>query len=290
VVNATAAMDADFTKFIGYDTFHINASSTAKWGTRRLRVALVLDNTGSMADDGKMAALKTATKGLLSQLQGAVTQSGDVYVSIVPFVKDVNLGADPTATWIYWGDSTQDPGETDNTSWEALHGTCTSNTTYNNNRSNCRTRGGTCSNNSFTLQSTCTNNGTCSVGSPTTASTCAARGTCSVSGNTTQTASNSAGTCSVTGYTTQTSCQNAGVCDISGHTHRAAARVRIIARWATEARRASARATAAPGSPVSGPRPRAAGRLRLGHPRPLRRTHGRPATGRQRTTILGTAA
>jgi hypothetical protein len=78
VVNATAAMDADFTKFIGYDTFHINASSTAKWGTRRLRVALVLDNTGSMADDGKMAALKTATKGLLSQLLGAVTQSGDV--------------------------------------------------------------------------------------------------------------------------------------------------------------------------------------------------------------------
>ena len=68
-------------------------------------------------------------------------------MSIIPFVKDVNLGADPTATWIYWGDSTQDPGETDNTSWEALYGTCTSNTTYNNNRSNCRTRGGTCSNN-----------------------------------------------------------------------------------------------------------------------------------------------
>jgi Flp pilus assembly protein TadG len=150
VVNATAAMDAEFTKLLGYDTYHINASSTAKWGTRRLRVALVLDNTGSMADAGKMAALKTATKGLLSQLQGAVTQPGDVYVSIVPFVKDVNLGASNwNANWIYWGSATQDPGETDNTSWEALHGTCDSNSTYNNDRNRCRTRGGVCSNTSF---------------------------------------------------------------------------------------------------------------------------------------------
>jgi Flp pilus assembly protein TadG len=219
VVNAAAAMDAEFTKLLGYDTFHINASSTAKWGTRRLRVALVLDNTGSMADAGKMPALKTATHGLLNQLQGAVTQPGDVYVSIVPFVKDVNLGASNwNSNWIYWGNSTQDPGESDNTSWEALHGTCDSNATYNNNRNNCRTRGGVCSNTSFTRQSTCTTNGTCSVGSPTSQSTCATRGTCSVAGNNTQTACNSAGTCSIASYTTQTGCQNAGICDISGFT------------------------------------------------------------------------
>src|SRR4029079_19265975 len=158
--NATASMPPDFTKLLGYDNFTILASSTAKWGTRRLRVALVLDNTGSMADAGKMAALQTATTGLLSQLQGAVNIAGDVYVSIIPFVKDVNLGgANWNSTWIYWGDSTQDPTESDKTSWEALHGVCTSNTTYNNNRSNCRTRGGTCSNNTYTQQSTCTTNG-----------------------------------------------------------------------------------------------------------------------------------
>src|SRR4030095_6051623 len=71
VVNATAAMDAEFTKLLVYDTFHINASSTAKWGTRRLRVALVLDNTGSMADAGKMPALKTATPRFLQRAQRA---------------------------------------------------------------------------------------------------------------------------------------------------------------------------------------------------------------------------
>ena len=71
----------------------MTSSGTAKWGTSRLRVALVLDNTGSMADNGKMTALISATKSLLTQLQSAVTTNGDVYVSIVPFVKDVNLGA-----------------------------------------------------------------------------------------------------------------------------------------------------------------------------------------------------
>ncbi|MGC2644149.1 MAG: TadE/TadG family type IV pilus assembly protein, partial [Pseudolabrys sp.] len=133
VVNATAQMPADFTKIIGYDNFNVIASSTSKWGTSRLRVALVLDNTGSMADAGKMAALQTATQGLLSQLQGAVTIPGDVYVSIVPFVKDVNVGAaNYNADWIYWGTTTptaifptpQDPTMSDNASWDALNGTC----------------------------------------------------------------------------------------------------------------------------------------------------------------------
>jgi hypothetical protein len=68
-------------------------------------VALVLDNTGSMSQYGKLTALKTATNNLLSQLQSAATQNGDVYVSIIPFVKDVNV--DPvnhTANWIDWTD------------------------------------------------------------------------------------------------------------------------------------------------------------------------------------------
>ena len=41
----------------------IAITSTSSWGTSRLRVALVLDNTGSMADAGKMTALKTALEG-----------------------------------------------------------------------------------------------------------------------------------------------------------------------------------------------------------------------------------
>ena len=58
----------------------------------RLRVALALDNTGSMASDGKIGALKTATKSLLDQLKAAAANNGDVYVSIIPFNKNVNVG------------------------------------------------------------------------------------------------------------------------------------------------------------------------------------------------------
>ncbi len=87
----------------------LNGSSTTAWGMTRLRVALVLDNTGSMADDGKMSALKTATKNLLTQLKSAATTNGDVYVSIVPFAKDVNVGSSNySASWIDWTDWNSD--------------------------------------------------------------------------------------------------------------------------------------------------------------------------------------
>ena len=126
-------------RVLGYDTFHLRATSTAKWGITRLRVALVLDNTGSMDSAGKMTALKTATKSLIDQLHGAVTTDGDVYVSIIPFAKDVNLGkSNFAADWIYWGTAPadnnvnnpglpiQDSTTSDNTSWNATRGTCSS--------------------------------------------------------------------------------------------------------------------------------------------------------------------
>jgi Flp pilus assembly protein TadG len=225
VVNATAQMPADFTKIIGYDNFNVVASSTSKWGTSRLRVALVLDNTGSMADDGKMPALQTATQGLLSQLQGAVTIPGDVYVSVIPFVKDVNVGAaNYNADWIYWGTTTptaifptpQDPTMSDNASWDALHGTCSG--AGQTNRNNCFTKGGTCSNSTYTTQSNCLSHGVCSVGGNTTQTTCNSNGTCSVAGQTTQSGCTSSGTCSNTNYTSQSACVNAGTCTIASKT------------------------------------------------------------------------
>ena len=105
-------------KIMGYQNLNINVASTVKWGNQRLRVALVLDNTGSMADNDKIGALKTATNNLLTQLKNAVVNNGDVYVSIIPFVKDVNV--DPVnynARWIDWTD------------WDANNGTC-SNSKY----------------------------------------------------------------------------------------------------------------------------------------------------------------
>ncbi len=117
VVDGSAKVPTDFMTVLGVDYVTVTGSSTTTWGTTRLRVALVLDNTGSMAQDGKMTALKAATKSLLSQLQSAASNAGDVYVSIIPFSKDVNVGStNYNASWIDWSDWEDDNGSWQNTS------------------------------------------------------------------------------------------------------------------------------------------------------------------------------
>jgi Flp pilus assembly protein TadG len=117
VVNASADVPTSIMEALGFDKINIGASSTAKWGTERLRVALVLDVTGSMASAGKMDALKEATNSLLTQLQSAATKPDDVYVSIIPFNKDVNVGKDNyDADWIDWTEWDK--------SWQDYHGRC----------------------------------------------------------------------------------------------------------------------------------------------------------------------
>ncbi len=105
VVDGSAQVPTAFMSALGYDYITINGSSTTTWGTTKLRVALVLDNTGSMGQDGKMSALKSATKSLLTQLKAAANNDGDVYVSIIPFAKDVNVGStNYNANWLDWTD------------------------------------------------------------------------------------------------------------------------------------------------------------------------------------------
>jgi len=123
VVKVTGSVDTAFMKVMGYSSLSIGSSSTVKWGMNRLRVALALDNTGSMNSDGKIGALKTATKSLLTQLQAAATTNGDVYVSIIPFSRDVNakdIGS-YSSNWIRW---TKTNSDTD--SWDDNNGSCSS--------------------------------------------------------------------------------------------------------------------------------------------------------------------
>jgi uncharacterized protein YegL len=106
-----------FMKIAGYPTLGVGTNATSAWGNTRMRVAMVLDNTGSMAQDGKMPAMQTAAKNLIDQLSGLAKNPGDVYISIVPFAKDVNVGASNySQPWIDWTD------------WDAANGSnqCTS--------------------------------------------------------------------------------------------------------------------------------------------------------------------
>jgi Flp pilus assembly protein TadG len=127
-VDAAAGVNTVFLGLIGYSQIPLSTTATASWNNQKLRVALVLDNTGSMSSSGKMTALKTATHNLLSQLQSAATNNGDVYVSIIPFAKDVNVGASNyTQSWINWSGSSD--------TWDENNGVCSS-TSYTN-KSSC---------------------------------------------------------------------------------------------------------------------------------------------------------
>jgi uncharacterized protein YegL len=117
-LTGNAVVQTNFLGLLGYGQLPIATTAVSTWGNTRLRVALVLDNTGSMSSSNKMTALKTASKNLLSQLKSAAVSDADVYVSIVPFSKDVNIGTENVAaSWLRWD------------LWDAANGRC-SNTSY----------------------------------------------------------------------------------------------------------------------------------------------------------------
>jgi len=129
-LDGTGQIVTDFMQVAGFPQMNFGTSSTTNWGNVRMRVALVLDVTGSMADDGKMDALKPAAKALIDQLSALAATTGDIYISIVPFTKDVNAGpSNYNATWIDWS------------LWDAANGTC-SNTSYHS-QSSCVNNGAT---------------------------------------------------------------------------------------------------------------------------------------------------
>jgi Flp pilus assembly protein TadG len=94
-----------------YDTLPIKATSTTNWGSNRTRVALVLDNTGSMSSNGKMDALKSAATDMITKLASFNSVTGDVYISIVPFAKDVNVdpSSNLSASWLNWTEWEAEP-------------------------------------------------------------------------------------------------------------------------------------------------------------------------------------
>jgi Flp pilus assembly protein TadG len=116
-VDGAGNVTTDFMRVAGFPKLDIGTTSTTTWGTQRMRVALVLDVTGSMANDGKMAAMKPAAKKLIDTLAALAANPGDVYISLIPFAKDVNVGASNyDQNWINWAD------------WDNDNQTCTGGT------------------------------------------------------------------------------------------------------------------------------------------------------------------
>jgi Flp pilus assembly protein TadG len=109
-LSVTGSVPTTLLKVLNIDALDLSVTNEVVRAVTKLRVALVLDNTGSMSQTdntgtSKIAALKTATHQLLTQLQAAAVNPGDVQVSIIPFALDVNYGtANAGAAWIDWTD------------------------------------------------------------------------------------------------------------------------------------------------------------------------------------------
>jgi Flp pilus assembly protein TadG len=113
-VTANAAVDLRFMSVFGQTSLPISSSAEVKWGIKKLELALVLDNTGSMASSNKMTALKTASHNLLTTLKNAAKKLGDVKVSIIPF--DVTVKPGTSYKDEFWIDFNQN--DISKNSWE----------------------------------------------------------------------------------------------------------------------------------------------------------------------------
>ncbi len=104
-LRAEGVLDTTILRMLGYDTLSVASDTVVKWGVKRLNLALVLDNTGSMASANKMTELKKANKNLLKIVKDAATNPDDVMVAIVPFNTDVNIGTSHVnESWLDWTD------------------------------------------------------------------------------------------------------------------------------------------------------------------------------------------
>jgi len=105
VATADVSLNTVFMSLIGTNTIDISQSSTVVKQGAKLEVAVVLDNSGSMNDAGKMTALRGATSSLITQLQGIATSPQDVFVAMVAFDDAVNIGTSSVpAASIDWSD------------------------------------------------------------------------------------------------------------------------------------------------------------------------------------------
>ncbi|WP_375462149.1 pilus assembly protein TadG-related protein [uncultured Enterovirga sp.] len=105
-VELSATVRNAFMQVLGQNTVQIGARGEAV--QTKAELALVLDNTGSMADDitggRKIDALQSAAKTLLRDLRDVANQHDTMKVSIVPFDTEVRLDANTyrNKPWFRW--------------------------------------------------------------------------------------------------------------------------------------------------------------------------------------------
>jgi Flp pilus assembly protein TadG len=114
-VQAAANVPTTFARLIGTDYVTVSAKATVRRSITGMELALVMDNTGSMRSNGKINAMKNAATAMVNSLynNGTLETVENFWVSVVPYVTTVNIGASRTG----WLDSYV-PGNFSPTTWK----------------------------------------------------------------------------------------------------------------------------------------------------------------------------
>jgi Flp pilus assembly protein TadG len=96
-VSGTARVETAFMGLFGIFYLDVGVNAEVTRESKGLEIALVLDNTGSMASNGKIQALKSATNELIGILFGDQTTPSHLKMSLVPFSQTVKVD---TATFL----------------------------------------------------------------------------------------------------------------------------------------------------------------------------------------------
>jgi Flp pilus assembly protein TadG len=98
---ASGASQTVVANVLGVSAMTLGVSAEVAWGTTKMEIALVLDNTLSMASSSKMTTLKTALQDFLNTMQANATTADAIKIAIVPFSTSVRLPSSlRTASWI----------------------------------------------------------------------------------------------------------------------------------------------------------------------------------------------
>ncbi len=90
-VEISGTIPASLMELAGFDKLGVSAKSVVNVGSQSLELALVLDNTGSMAGT-KIANLKAAATNLVNIISSEASDFADVKMAVVPFAEYVNVG------------------------------------------------------------------------------------------------------------------------------------------------------------------------------------------------------
>jgi len=90
-LTATAELPTAVMSVVGFDTLSVGSAIEVVRESKALEIAMVLDNTGSMAWNGKISALREASEDLVSILFGDQDTPELLRMSLVPFVTAVNI-------------------------------------------------------------------------------------------------------------------------------------------------------------------------------------------------------